>query len=333
MGRGPTKEYYNNMNENFVQNSLTNLKPKVIKSRITTDFPLILNIEPTNQCNARCYYCPRETMVKEQGISFMSLDTFRKVIDQIEDNKLIIMNLHKDGESLLNKDLPDMVEYALNKDAAETIHLNTNGTPLNGKIGRGIIERGIHDITVSIDASYEETYQRFKKIKGLAKMEERIKKAIDYRDHINSQTKIRVKIMEFEDITTEEIEHFRDKWEGVADEVQVTGVHSWSGSIENLKITDEVEDVRYPCSILWYALAVNCGGKVSICNFDWDYSGVVGDIHSQSIKEIWNGPRQKEIRRMHLEKVWNNPKVCEDCVGWVSSGDNSEFFLEQKKFI
>ena len=42
MGRGPTKEYYNNFNENFVQNSLTNLKPEVIKSRITTDFPLIL---------------------------------------------------------------------------------------------------------------------------------------------------------------------------------------------------------------------------------------------------------------------------------------------------
>ena len=122
MGRGPTKKYYNNFNENFVQNSLTNLKPEVIKSRITTDFPLILNIEPTNQCNARCYYCPREMMIKEQGISFMSLDTFRKIIDQIGENRLIIMNLHKDGESLLNKELPDMVEYALNKNSAETIH-------------------------------------------------------------------------------------------------------------------------------------------------------------------------------------------------------------------
>ena len=86
-------EHFNNFNENFVQNSLTNLKPEVIKSRITTDFPLILNIEPTNQCNARCYYCPREMMIKEQGISFMSLDTFRKIIDQIGENKLIILSL------------------------------------------------------------------------------------------------------------------------------------------------------------------------------------------------------------------------------------------------
>lgn len=272
-------------------------------------------------------------MIKEQGISFMNLSTFQKIIDQIGENKLIIMNLHKDGESLLNKELPDMVEYALNKNSAETIHLNTNGTLINGKVGRGIIERGIHDITVSIDASYEETYQRFKKIKGLSKLEERIKRAIDYRNQINSPTQIRVKIMEFEDISIEEIDHFREKWTGVSDEVQVTGVHSWSGSIEDIKITDEINNIRYPCSILWTALAVNCGGKVSICNFDWNYSGVVGDIHSQTIKEIWNGPRQKEIRKMHLNKVWNNPEVCEECVGWVSSGDNSNLFHGKKEFL
>ena len=96
--------------------------------------------------------------------------------------------------------------------------------------------------------------------------------AIDDRDQFGSATKIRVKIMEFEDITTEEIENFREKWTGVSDEVQVTGVHSWSGSIEGIKITDEINNIRYPCSILWYALALNCGGKVSICNFYCDYS-------------------------------------------------------------
>ena len=64
-------------------------------------------------------------------------------------------------------------------------------------------------------------------------------------------------------------------------------MHSWSSSIENIKITDEVKYVRCPCSILWYALAVNCGGKVSICNFDLKYSGIVGDFQRQSINDIW----------------------------------------------
>ena len=330
MGRGPTKEYYIAMNENYVEGSLTNLKPEVIRKRITKEFPLVLNIDPTNACNAFCYYCAREQVIKEQGISTLSLETFKKIIDQVGNNKLIMINLHKDGEPLLNKDLPDMVEYALQKDAAEIIHLNTNGTLINNKTGRGIIERGIHDITVSIDASYEETYYKLKKLKNLDKLERDVVEAIEFRNSINSPTKIRLKIMEFQDVTKEEIDHFIKKWTGVADEVQVTGVHSWSGAIDGFEITDEKSEKRYPCALLWYALAINSNGAVSICNVDWDYSGVVGNIHEQTIKEIWNSDRLNEIRKAQLNGVWNVPKVCEKCVVWVSSGDQSEVFLEKK---
>jgi len=332
MGRGPTKEYHMTLNENYVEGSLTNLKGSVIKSRLTTEFPLILNIEPTNSCNAHCYYCARDKMVKDQGISLLSMDTFRKIIDQIGKDKLIMLNLHKDGEPLLNRDIPEMVEYALEKEAANIVHLNTNGILLNGKTGRGVIEKGIDDITVSIDASHEETYCRFKKLKNLLKLEENVVKAIEFRNKVNSPTKIRVKIMEFEDIEKEEIEHFQEKWTGVADEVQVTGIHSWSGSIEGLKITDEQSANRYPCAILWYALAINSNGKASVCNFDWNYSGVVGNINKQSIMEIWNGYKLKEIRRAHLKGIWDFPNICKECVGWVCSGDLSAFFHDKKEF-
>jgi MoaA/NifB/PqqE/SkfB family radical SAM enzyme len=111
-----------------------------------------------------------------------------------------MLNLHKDGEPLLHKDLPVMVEYAKEKDAAETIHLNTNGILVNTKTGRGIIERGIDDITISIDAALEETYRRFKRIKGLSTLEDNIKKAVEFREKIRSKTRIRVKIMEFDAI-------------------------------------------------------------------------------------------------------------------------------------
>lgn len=332
MGRGPTKKYYRIMNDNYVEGTLTCLKPEVIKDRITREFPLVLNIEPTNDCNAKCYYCPRDQIVKNQGINYLKIEDFRKIIDQIKPNRLIMLNLHKDGEPLLHKDLPEMVEYAKKKDASEIIHLNTNGILINSRIGHGIIEKEIDDISISIDAAREETYYRFKKIKGLEKLEENIKKAFDYREKIGSKTRIRVKIMEFDDIEKEEIELFYEKWSGIADEVQVTGVHSWSGAIE-VKVTDEQTDERYPCVLLWYMLAVNSNGKVSICNVDYDYSGVVGDIHNQSIHDIWNGINQKEIRRAHLKGIWNNPKVCEKCVVWVSVGNVQSFLKSRMDFL
>ncbi len=71
MGRGPTKDYYRVMNENFVEGSLTCLKPEVVERRITTEFPLVLNVEPTNSCNAKCCYCTNGEVVKNQGVNFL----------------------------------------------------------------------------------------------------------------------------------------------------------------------------------------------------------------------------------------------------------------------
>ncbi len=272
-------------------------------------------------------------MIKSQGKHYLSLEDFKKIIDQVGNNKLIMLNLHKDGEPLLHKKLPEMVGYAKEKDAAHIIHLNTNGILLNTAAGKGIIEQGIDDITVSIDAAHEETYQRLKRIKGLSKLEDNVKRILEYRDKLNGSTTIRVKIMEFEGIEQDEISVFHDRWQGIADEVQVTGAHSWSGAIENIGITDEQSEVRYPCALLWYMLAVNSNGKVSVCNVDWDYSGVVGNVYEQSIKEIWNSAALRNIRKAHLDGIWSTPPVCKDCVVWVSVGDMKEFLLGRREFI
>ena len=53
MGRGPSNQYHEPINEAYVEGSLTCLKPETIKRLINTDFPLVLNIEPTNACNLR----------------------------------------------------------------------------------------------------------------------------------------------------------------------------------------------------------------------------------------------------------------------------------------
>ena len=332
MGRGPTKEYYHLMNENYVEGTLTCLAPETIKRKITTEFPLVLNIEPTNDCNAYCFYCPRRTMIKSQGVHYMSFENYKNIIDQVAGNQLIMLNLHKDGEPLLHKKLPQIVEYAREKDVAQTIHLNTNGILINSETGRGIIKSEIDDITISIDAAYEETYYRFKKKRGLIKLEEDIKSTLNYRDKIGSRTFIRVKIMEFDDIKKEEIDSFREKWTGIADEVQITGIHNWSGAVD-VNITDEKTSHRYPCVQLWYVLAVNSNGKVSICNVDWDYSGIVGDVANESIKDIWNGSAIKKIRKRHLDGVWNDPVICEECVVWVSVGNIRDYLKTRKEFL
>ena len=77
-----------------------------LKMRIPMDFPIIVNVDPTNACNLLCNMCPNssDTIVKK---SFMDMDLYRKIIDEIKqrEKRLYRYFLVKDGEPLLHKNI------------------------------------------------------------------------------------------------------------------------------------------------------------------------------------------------------------------------------------
>jgi radical SAM protein with 4Fe4S-binding SPASM domain len=144
---------------------------------------------------------------------------------------------------------------------------------------------------------------------------------------------VRVKIMEFDDISREEVAEFHAKWAGVADMVQVTGIHNWSGEIDGVRVTDESSRVRYPCAIMWYALVVNWNGEVTVCSVDWNTQIRVGNVKERTLHAIWNSPEIKEARRSQVDGRFDKYSVCRDCVVWVSVGNMGDWFSENKQFI
>ncbi len=65
--------------------------------------------------------------------------------------------LHGVGEPMLVKNLPRMVRYL--KDRGTYVLFNTNGTVLNEKNGRALIEAGLDELRVSLDASTAKSYR------------------------------------------------------------------------------------------------------------------------------------------------------------------------------
>lgn len=332
MGKGPTKSYHKTLNEDYVDGTLTCLKKTTIKSEVNRDFPNILNIEPTNLCNLKCVYCPREKASK--GVGLMEWETYTRIIDEASNyKKLIMLNFHKDGESFLHPRFLDMVRYAKKKDVAKTIHMNTNALPWTDNIIDEIIDSGLDDITVSFDAARPGTYKKHKGVDCLEKAEKNVKALLARRDKRGADRPfVRAKIMEFEEISKAEMQEFFNKWNGVADFVQVTGIHNWSGEIKGLKVTDETSQRRYPCVIMWYALVINWNGEATVCSVDWNTEIKVGDIRTSSIHEIWNSPEIKNVRRSQIEGDYNRYGVCKDCVVWVSIGDLTDWLKSKKEF-
>ncbi|WP_131196702.1 radical SAM protein [Lichenihabitans psoromatis] len=115
--------------------------------------PVCLYLEVTNRCNLLCTTCPR-TYVELEPPADLSWDLFRSIVDQIPQLSRAV--LHGVGEPMLVKNLPKMVRYL--KDRGTYVLFNTNGTVLNDRNGRALIDAGLDELRVSLDASTRESY-------------------------------------------------------------------------------------------------------------------------------------------------------------------------------
>ena len=115
--------------------------------------PVCLYLEVTNRCNLLCTTCPR-TYVELEPPADLSWDLFRSIVDQIPDLRRAV--LHGVGEPMLVRALPRMVRHL--KDRGTYVLFNTNGTVLNDRNGRAMIDAGLDELRVSLDASTRESY-------------------------------------------------------------------------------------------------------------------------------------------------------------------------------
>jgi len=122
-------------------------------TREATRPPVCLYLEVTNRCNLLCTTCPR-TYAELEPPADMAWDLFVKIVDQVPDLTRAV--LHGVGEPMLVKNLPTMVRYL--KDRGAYVLFNTNGTVLNERNGRALIEAGLDELRVSLDASNATSY-------------------------------------------------------------------------------------------------------------------------------------------------------------------------------
>jgi MoaA/NifB/PqqE/SkfB family radical SAM enzyme len=121
--------------------------------------PVCLYLETTNRCNLLCETCPR-TFEELEPPADMSWELFTGIVDQYPRIERVV--LHGVGEPMMVRDLPRMVRYL--KDRGTYVLFNTNGTLLNKRKGLELIESGLDELRVSLDAAEPAT---FKIVRGL----------------------------------------------------------------------------------------------------------------------------------------------------------------------
>jgi len=310
------------MREYFMPGTLTFMKPELIETS-PLQYPLMVNIEPTNHCNLKCYYCPREAMERELG--HMSWEMYTGIIDDsVQYGGIQVINYHKDGESLLHPRICDMIRYAKEVGKVPITHFNTNALKMPDKQIRELIESGLDDLTFSIDAVKPETFKAMKGVDGLARVEANTRRFAEIRREMK-RTKpfLRAKIIDCKE-SHDEVQPFLEKWSQELDEAYAQPINSFGGWLD---IAPKGAD--HPCQSLWYTLAVNWDGSVNLCSDDFGGHEPVGHLKDQTLRQIWVGERMNTFREMMMENRRKEMPICQNCNRW-EEGANLKSWLERR---
>ena len=128
------------------------------RSTVAGREPVCLYIETTNRCNLLCTTCPRTFEALEPPAD-MSWDLFTRIVDQFPQISRVV--LHGVGEPMMVRSLPRMIRYL--KDRGTYVLFNTNGTLLTPRKGQELIDSGLDELRVSLDAAEP---RAFKLVRG-----------------------------------------------------------------------------------------------------------------------------------------------------------------------
>jgi MoaA/NifB/PqqE/SkfB family radical SAM enzyme len=116
--------------------------------------PVCLYLEVTNRCNLLCTTCPR-TFEDLEPATDMSWELFTRIVDQVPDLARAV--LHGVGEPMMVRDLPRMVRHL--KQRGVYVLFNTNGTLLDERRGRALVDAGLDELRVSLDAAEPRAFE------------------------------------------------------------------------------------------------------------------------------------------------------------------------------
>jgi len=263
--------------------------------------PEIVQIESTNICNAKCVFCPRDDMHRRQGI--MSVELFRKIVDECAELGITHVRMHNYGEALLDRRLVEKVQYAKECGIRE-VGMISNGSLITDKVARGMIEAGLDAINISVDASGKEVFEATRLGLNYDKVIANIERLIALRDERGKRRPKLILSFVRQDNSAEE-QHFIDHWRKRADKIHITDLHNWGGTL------NQESDVNFPCYRPWLTFTVLWDGRVSLCCADFDGREILGDLRTSTIREVWNNDAYRAARRAHLDH--GGPAVCQSC--------------------
>ncbi len=285
-----------------------------------------IRIEVTTKCNYKCIICPREKLTRESET--MSLDLFKFIFDKInsETPQYNTLTFPGFGEPFLDKSLDDKISYAKKHDF--TILILTNGSLLSVDRFKRLEDIGVDSIRVSIYGENPESYGTVHGVKN-GDIFYRIKENLTEISTIRKATKLLLTYNVVEGYNQSVLDSWIDYWKDKVDLLEVWRPHNWvdGRNYRNLQ-TAKLETCGRPFNT---PLQVQVDGTVNMCCFDYNGQLLLGDLKTQSLKEIFTSEMYKKIVQCHSTGIFEESGlICSNCD--QRNEDKSDVMVYNSKF-
>jgi radical SAM protein with 4Fe4S-binding SPASM domain len=236
----------------------------------------------------------------------MSLDLFKRVIDQAEGN-IEFISLASRGEPLACPDIVEMFKYTTGKFL--NLKLNTNASLLDEKKCHAILSGGVKTVVFSADAATEPLYSKLRVNGSLSKVLKNIEnfKKIKETKYSNNPIISRVSGVKFNN--EQNLNSMEKVWGSLVDQVAFVNYNPWENSYDK-----EPNNIIEPCSDLWRRMFVWWDGKVNPCDVDYKSELSSGNILKDNISNLWGSNYYNELRANHMSKLRKKISPCNRCV-------------------
>lgn len=317
---------------NAVKVLLSFYASRITGKPIQWGYPVSISFEPTTSCNLRCPECPSGLRAFTRPTGMLEKDFFAKTIDEIH-QELIYLIFYFQGEPYLNPAFLDMVKYA----SAKGIYTatSTNAHYLTDENARKTVESGLDRLIISIDGTTQDVYQQYRVGGNINKVIEGAKNIVKWKKELNSKKPF----VFFQFLVVKPNEHQIEDIKQLAREVGVDEVRFKTAQVYDYESDpnqliptinkysryNRNEDGTYTaknklanrCWKLQHANVITWDGLVVPCCFDKDAMHQLGNLQTQSFKEIWHNDNYKQFRS-ELMKSRKNIDICANCSEGVS---------------
>jgi hypothetical protein len=282
-----------------------------LEPRIASLWHPEVRYEVTDHCNAECIMCPRDKHEHGREHGVMSLEQYKRSIDEVVAlgaKKVVLTGF---GEPLVDKTLEQKVAYA------KTYDLNTyiisNGSLLTEKRARGLMDAGLDELRVSFYGMRPETYNVVMRKLDFNVTMKHLLRLLELRAaRALKKPRLEVNYLVLPENETD-TDAFRAFWEPRADAIEIWKPHNFGDGRDYRERLEDLE-VKTSCGRPENGpLQIQWNGEVIACCYDYNNQIILGNAFTTPVLDILNGAKYRLLRLAHREKKFGCFPYCNQC--------------------